>query len=233
MQITEERIVINSNWFSPERDIKRTPGLHLSHVINFIEDNASGKPRKQDLDMMNNYACAGFLWERVLEKVIECDPWQLWEWLFSRAMVDVEDPKIIRPGEQHIKWECPECTGKECKVCGGTGVLRVFMTPDGFHLDDACLEEWKYTSKSVKNGITHPKFKRWLDYQIPVYLKALGLLRCRLRVYFSRGDYTTGEPIWMQYMITYTQDEVDETWEMVRLNAEYMIVNGMVKPHWK
>jgi hypothetical protein len=206
VQITEQRIIIDSRWFSPERDVRRSKGLHLSHVIKFIESRE--KKRDQNNDSLHNYSCAGFLWERVLEKAIDCTPQELWEWLFSRAMVDVQNPSVIRPGEMLLD--------------------GIYMTPDGYNVEDGCLEEWKYTNKSLRGGIEGPKFARWLKWQIPSYLKALRLTVCRLRTYFARGDYTTGEPQWVEYMITYTQQELDEVWDMILLNAAAMRRLGLV-----
>lgn len=210
MQVKEERIVIDSTWFSAEREVSRSKGLHLSHVLDFIEKQ-EGKIRDGGKlsDIGNNYACGGFLWERVLEKLIELDPADLYAWLFGRAMVDVENPQIIRPGE----------------LC----LNGIYMTPDGYNFETEMLEEWKYTTKSPKGGITGPKFKRWVWWQIPCYLMALHLTACRLRVYFSHGDWTTHEPFWIQYDLLYGQQEIDEVWDSVRLHAKYMIDNGLVK----
>lgn len=169
------------------------------------EDRVDGKMP----DSAHAYMSAGFLWERVLEKLTELSPVELWEWLFSRAMVDVHNPNVIRPGEQCVD--------------------GIYMTPDGYNITDGFLEEWKYTTKSLKGGIQGPKFRRWVDYQIPCYLRALGLTSCRLRVYFARGDYTSGQPIWMEYILTYTQQELDEIWDSVVLNAAYMRDHGLVR----
>lgn len=207
-QIESKRIVIDSTWFSAEREISRSKGLHLSHIINFIEDGGVVGKRDQRSDSLNNYAAGGFVWERVLDKLIHYTPEELFEMLFTQAFFEVHNPKVVRPGE----------------IC----LDGIYMTPDGYHIEDECLEEWKYTNKSLNNPITGPKFARWIQYQIPAYLKALNLTTCRLRVYYARGNYTTGEPTFMEYMITYTQQEIDETWDMIKMNAEYMIANGLV-----
>lgn len=239
MQVEEKRIIIDSNWFSAERDVHRTKGLHLSHVIDFIEEQESGKKRDRPdggglSDIGHNYAAGGFLWERVLTRLIEHNPKELWEWLFTQVMNEIDDPDVIRPGEQVYSWECPDCsieTRDECRTCEGTGILSMYMTPDGVNIlgdgTDIYLEEYKFTTKSSKDPITHPKFGRWVRYQIPCYLKVMNLTKCRLRVYFVRGDYTTGEPAWYEYIITFSQTEIDEIWESVVLNAQYMYRHGL------
>ena len=231
MQIEEKRVIIDCTWFSAEREVTRNKGLHLSHVIDFIETAGAPKEKDQRNDSLHNYAAGGFLWERVLDKTIHLPPEELFEWMFTQALFEVDNPKVVRPGELSIPiCDCPNCEGVEgldCPRCNGTGVVKMYMTPDGYNIEDECLEEWKYTNKSARNPITSPKFSRWLQYQIPAYLKALDLTQCRLRVYFARGDYTTGEPMWMEFLLTYTRQEIDEAWEMIRNNAEYIIQNKL------
>ena len=212
MDIIEQQIFIDSNWFSPEREIKRSQCLHLSHVIDFIEAQ-EGMDRGSDgrrIAALHNYGVAGFGWERVLRHLIEESPEELFEWLFTGAFNEVPNPKVVRPGEIILD--------------------GIAMTPDAYHIDDSVLEEYKYTNKSSKGGIEgNPKFRRWLQYQIPSYLKALGLLICRLRVYFARGDYRNQEPEWREAIITYQQHELDEIWDCILLNAQTMRDLDLVK----
>lgn len=246
MEITERTIQFDSRWFSPERDISRTKGLHLSHIIDYIEylegkqDSAQRGPLS---DIGNAYASGGFQWERVLANLIERSPTELWEWLYGRVLSEPDNPKVVRPGEQCMDGgKCPVCDGKGyvverygemgdvCKTCEGTGRILIYLTPDGYHIDDMMLEEWKWTTKSAnqdKNPIRGPKFRRWLSFQIPSYLKALDLLVCRLRVFYARGDYTSGTPIWREYILRYSQTEIDDTWEMITDHAEMMYSEGL------
>ena len=196
-------------------------------------------------DIGNAYAAAGFMWERALANIIERNPTELWEWLYGRVLSEPDNPKVVRPGEQCMDaGKCPICDGRgyvqgrhdelgtACKPCGGTGRILLYMTPDGYHIDDMIMEEWKWTTKSCnpeKNPITGPKFRRWISFQIPSYLKALNLDTCRLRVFYARGDYTTGAPQWREYLIKYTQLELDETWDCVANHAQLMYQEGIVK----
>ena len=230
MQIEEKRIIIDSSWFSVEREVRRSKGIHLSHVLNFIEDQNAATRRDRDgnKDSLHNYAVSGFLWERIIEKVVNLSQAELFEWLFTRALFDVDNPKLIRPGEVNVDiCECPGCAGTGCTKCGNTGRIKLYFTPDMYSIDEELLEEHKWTTRSSNNEITSDKFARWIQYQIPVYLKVLRLLKCRLRVCFSRGDYKSGEPEWREYLITYSQQELDEIFDMVLMNAKYMVDNGL------
>lgn len=243
MEVTEQIVSLDSNWFSAERDVSRSKGLHLSHVIDFIEFLEQKKYREfagGREQALQAYATAGFCWERVIERLVEYNPVELWEWLFGRVLAAPENPKIIRPGEQcMIAGFCPKCEGRghqwakagvpgeKCEPCNGTGHVLIYLTPDGYHIDDILLEEWKYTTKSSNNDIRGPKFRRWIGFQIPCYLKALGLTTCRLRVYFARGNYTDGVPIWKEYLIEYTQQEIDDTWDMIARHALLMREKGI------
>lgn len=242
MQVTETIVQIESNWFSAERDVKRTKGLHLSGVIDYIEflQNKRAAYGEALSQAGNNYAAGGFAWERVLFNVIERSPMELFEWMFGRALAEPTNPLVIRPGEQCMDCgPCPKCNGvgfvneptgalivkpdsPKCSACEDTGRVLVFMTPDGYHIDDMILEEWKYTTKSAKSDIRGPKFKRWLSYQIPSYLKSLDLTACRLRVYFARGDYADVVPMWKEFLLEYSQTEIDEIWDMIMRHAILM-----------
>lgn len=239
MRVTEKRIQIDSTYFSPERDVRRSKGLHLSNVIDFIEWKEGKRDVMPDGKLSqagNAYSAAGFLWERAIANLIERSPTELWEWIYGRTMSEPDNPKVFRPGEcQMDGGECQACKGKGtllepvrlCDVCGGTGRILIFLTPDGINIEDGYLEEYKFTTKSSKNEITGPKFRRWLSFQIPAYLKAVNLTICRLRVYFSRGDYTTGEPFFFEYILSYTQQEIDETWDMIVQHAQIMRREGL------
>src|SRR3990167_971716 len=238
LQITEKRIELDSSWFSAEREITRTEGLHLSHVIDYIEE-CEGKVlnRGEDKTNLHRYSVAGFLWERSLDKLIHLNKWDLWDYVFTQALFEIDNPKVFRPGEQKVDCgECPVCAGGKrletaddlCPACRNCGILYIYATPDGISIPEnaeepLCLEEWKYTSKSSKTGIEHPKFGRWLQFQIPFYLKILGLNTCRLRVYFSRGDYTSGLPEWREFTITYSDMELTEISDMIINNARSLV----------
>jgi len=240
-----KQIHLDSSWFSSERDVTRTKGIHLSHVIDYIEFLQGKRKEVQQgpmSDAGNAFAAGGFAWERILENIIEQKPTDLWDWLYSRALNEPENPLIVRPGEQCMDaGVCPLCKGKgnvykdlaspvtRCTGCKGLGRILIYLTPDGYHIEDMLLEEWKATSKSCRDiDLFGPKFKRWTLYQIPCYLKSLLLNICRLRVYFVRGDYTNGVPQWWEFILHYSQQEIDETWDSISQHAILMVKEGVV-----
>lgn len=243
LRVTEKIIELDSSWFSAEREVKRTKGVHLSHVIDFIEGR---KRESEGLSKAGHaFACAGFLWERALDKLIHLSKEELWEYVFTQALFEIDKPDVFRPGEQCMDGgECPICAGKGtildpvrvCKVCGGVGRIRIYLTPDGISISDldnrnrSFLEEWKCTSKSCDSDIaTSPKFSRWVQWQIPAYLKALLLNTCRLRVYFSKGNYRDiHAPVWKEFILTYSDQEIDETWDSISQHAIIMAKEGLI-----
>ena len=211
--------------------------MHLSQIIDFIELRG-GAPREGLSDTGHSFATGGFLWERVVDRLINSSKEELFEWLFTAALVEIANPEVVRPGEQVIDCgECPACVGtggsgisqKEsaCEACAGTGRLRIYMTPDGYNISDEMLEEWKHTSKSCKYGLDQAKFHRWTKWQIPAYLKSLNLTKCRLRCYFVRGDYTDNTPQWREAILEYSQQEIDETWDSIVQHAVIMVRDGV------
>lgn len=240
MEATSKQIQLDSKWFSPERDVSRTKGLHLSSILDYIEHQEGLRAIRDNNELSpvgHSYATGGFAWERLLGNLVERSPVELWEWMFGRVLAEPSNPKIIRPGEQCLDGgECPTCkgeghiSGSVCVYCAGTGRILIYLTPDGLNLEDldgdglSFLEEWKWTTKSSNGHITGQKFKRWVSYQIPAYLKALRLRTCRLRVYHARGDYSgAGVPVWMEHILKYNQTEIDETWNCISNNARVMV----------
>ena len=230
--------------------MQRTKGIHLSNVIDFIEATDAGRDFIGSTplsDTGKSFAANGFIWEYLQNKLTQLSPTELWEWLFSLAMIEPVNPNVVRPGEQCLDaGPCPNCkegwrNKQVCQTCDGTGRLLVYMTPDGLYIDSEgttdLLEEWKWTTKSCRgmspsyepveasadSPIRGPKFKRWIRWQIPCYLKALGLNTCKLGICFARGDYSSGEPYWYSVILTYSEQEIDETWDCIASNARRMV----------
>lgn len=95
------------------------------------------------------------------------------------------------------------------------------MSPDGINPELVAGEEYKATFKSCRHGIMGeggdplPNFYVWF-VQMMAYGKWLYLDRWLLRVLFICGDYS--RPILPQfhsYDITFTQDEMDNNWQML------------------
>jgi hypothetical protein len=73
--------------FSEEEDVVRSKGLHLSTIIDSIENDAGRSKKRADLTPsdLENYRALGFAWERVLS------------WTLTKI-----NQNVVRPGEQFL-----------------------------------------------------------------------------------------------------------------------------------
>lgn len=97
----------------------------------------------------------------------------------------------------------------------------IILSPDGVNPELIAGEEYKATFKTCRHGITDengqplPAFVVWF-IQMKAYAKWLELLDWLLRVLFICGDYSRPiSPQFHTYKVCFTQDEVDENWEML------------------
>ena len=110
---------------------------------------------------------------------------------------------------------------------GELKVDGIWMSPDGLHLGDAALEEWKLTYKSSRRLEQHGldgAFPRWF-WQMKSYCHALGTRRANLRVFFVNGDYRWlkgGEESDkdMAWRIEFTEREIQDNWRMITRTAK-------------
>lgn len=119
----------------------------------------------------------------------------------------------------------------------------ILMSPDGVSLVDDedyadligfdpgfwILHEFKFTRKSSRDfkeslRLRAKKCLMWL-WQIEAYCYALDTLVAKLHVMFINGDYDRekGHPEYKIYRITFTQDELEENWEMLKSHAQTML----------
>lgn len=108
---------------------------------------------------------------------------------------------IFRPGEQHLD--------------GISG------SPDGVSFRDGkvFLEEYKVTwySMATKKFLVDMPTWRW---QNMAYCKMMGMRDCIFRVFWVNGDYRPPSPAYQAYQVSYSQDEIDQNWEMIVNHAE-------------
>lgn len=108
----------------------------------------------------------------------------------------------------------------------------VFMSPDGVNPALMCGEEYKATFMSSREGITDRydrplrKFEHWF-FQVMGYAKWLEVLDWLFRVLFVNGNYNkSGKledgsvdpdagPVFKTFKVRFTQDEVDENWQLL------------------
>jgi hypothetical protein len=108
----------------------------------------------------------------------------------------------------------------------------IAMSPDGLNPTDCCLEEFKATYMSSRDGfaerveidgvdywVPRDKFLHWV-YQICGYLKVLGINDAILRVLFLAGDYSRPiQPQFKSYRLSFTDEEIESKWQTILLIA--------------
>ena len=121
----------------------------------------------------------------------------LWEGVLRERDFDLLDPSQVYIGEFELD-----------------GIIG---SPDGVDLINEVVYEYKCTWKSPKK---HPieTETRWL-WQVKSYCKMVGYSTVVFRVLYINGDYSPIRPIYHTYHITFTQEELDENWNMVLTNA--------------
>lgn len=99
------------------------------------------------------------------------------------------------------------------------------MRPDGVDMELGEVYEYKCTWKSRRKWQDPERyFWEWLT-QVKAYCHALGLTKARFFVYWVMGDYSyksdSGPEIW-EYLLTFTQAELDSNWQMILQQAAKM-----------
>lgn len=90
----------------------------------------------------------------------------------------------------------------------------ISMSPDGIEeIDgDTRLVEYKVTWRSIKKDPTETP--KWL-MQTKAYCHALGLDTAVFHILYLCGNWKPPSPIYRQYIIWYTQQELQENWDML------------------
>ena len=174
-------------------DQPRSPGLHVSHIIKDIMKEVEPERFKDRTGEEMPWALMemGFVWEEVLSLG-----------LISRYRKSKETI-IYQPGEVMLMMDNTPC----------------YMTPDGYHIEDDCIEEYKFTKSSARREIDEPFFAHWI-MQTMAYCKAMDCTVSRFRVMFVNGDYRESRnPIVRVWNVTFTERELKENWEMLTNHA--------------
>jgi hypothetical protein len=186
--------------------VPRTTGagiIHLSDVIRFIEvqNNTDFKDDGTWDSAMTQEA--GFIWERALE-------------------LAYADRMAVRPGEFI-------CDGITCSPDGIGTDVDIFDPETGEQLihgtGQVCLEEYKFTWKSTvkKEGNLlkeQSPTNNWKYMtQVMSYCHVIGTPICVMRIFHVNGDYRGRRPIPRLCRIVFTQEELDNNWNMILTHA--------------
>ncbi len=111
-----------------------------------------------------------------------------------------------------------------CRI-GEVFLDGITMSPDGVELDgdEAILSEYKVVWASSKRSPVD-NFK-WMC-QVKGYCKALGMTKVRMYILYLNGDWKPPKPQYKCFLITFSQIEIDEGWEMLLNHAR---LKGWVK----
>lgn len=207
-------------------------GLHLSEVIHhFLVHKKGIKLGGYGLldEWAQQRAEQGWVWERLLA-MLAVEQQDIWGLMFQEAW-------------KHRRLEVERLQGRQVMQASLT-LDGIKMTPDGLDVTepDPWLLEDKHTGKSAKKsgfdiitdepipqgskdfrGGFSENFIGWL-LQTSGYAHAWSLklnkpvLRCRLRVFWSQGDYSWREGAGAQgkcYIIKFVEPELIATWRMI------------------
>ncbi len=99
----------------------------------------------------------------------------------------------------------------------------VYGTPDGMSQlvindhDETIVEEWKSTYKSRRtHGVDITTETIWI-WQLMGLCKLMGLRFARLHVLWINGDYRPPSPVYVTYLLEFSQFELDQFWDKVIL----------------
>lgn len=99
----------------------------------------------------------------------------------------------------------------------------IICSPDGECVKDGYIEEYKCTWKSTKKKPW--EIWRWM-VQVKSYCYVMGVNMVMFHVLHVNGDYsffrgnTDGGPEYKQYMILFTDNELQDNWNMIKDHAE-------------
>lgn len=98
--------------------------------------------------------------------------------------------------------------------CDGIGVGPTEWLPD-----EAFIEETKCTEKKLKTGVEFMEDFMWM-HQGRAYCYCYGPRVVKWTIWYYRGDYRGSGPVCMQYVIRFSDKEVEQTWAMLKKNKD-------------
>jgi hypothetical protein len=192
------QIEVDSHLYSDDNQ-QRSPGLHLSQVLDRIESVMIGEKNRSGLGIDVLQACRlfGFGWEGMITR-------------YLNERLHRFEQTVIRPGEVELDGIAMTPDGVIADYSGN---------PEEF-----ALEEWKATWRSPGKGVdVDQKFARWW-WQIKAYCHALQLRRANLRVFFICGRYDARPFVPLPFIefweVEFSELELEENWAMVLNTAK-------------
>jgi hypothetical protein len=220
MKITRTPITLDSGLYSAEWDAVRSPGLHLMHIVERMEEERNeilgirGVNKNASPDELEAYRFGGFMYEHVVAEHIiatECE----------------RNPTgLMRPGEFFWCAQCDVSLGSldpKRERCLSRGHKGIFATPDAVVIDTWRLKEWKFTWKSLRRagGDDDVEYEhvrdgiwRW-PVQTMAYCYLLDMTGADLEAFFVNGDYTDKRPKVMRYSMDFTKRDLQENWSAI------------------
>lgn len=177
----------------------RSPGIHLSDVIKYMRLTIAKEKIRETGS--DNWAMLGFAFENVVEDAL------------VRYFGKAKGREVV--------------SQSECCVDG------IFITPDGYDLSDGSYEEYKATWRSLKKlDDFHKWFWHW-EVQLKGNCYAAGTNKARLVMFFVMGDYSfrppEGGPQLRCREYEFTDEELEENWEMVKRVRDEMVEQGWTR----
>jgi len=176
--------------------VDRTPGLHLSDILEFIELHmgvkyGTGWDRTQVMD-------SGFVWERHLERTIA-------------------EVRCARIGEVELDGILMSPDGLGIDKDGiSTREGKIIVPPSGKPI----LMEYKWTWKS---SINMPWDNwRWMT-QIKSYLKGVNMDIAIMHIAYVNGNNRGSGPQYRLCWMRFEQEELDKNWEMIIRNKNKLL----------
>lgn len=190
--------ILDVGGMSTER-YPRTPGLHESDVIHWIDDKL-GISRKNkspiDTDLWEQAGPIGFLWEDLFSSM-----------LASRAVV----------GKDLIRGLELDCDGILMSPDGVDVVA-----------DDGLGEGWEFKFTWMSSNTLPHDVWRWMA-QIKNYAKATGIMTWNMAVLYCCGTYRPPAPVLVGERITFTAQDIEENWRMMMNAIEPMQAERILK----
>ena len=94
---------------------------------------------------------------------------------------------------------------------------NIIGSPDAIDTASWSVAEFKVTWKSERDFAESQRFREYL-WQVKSYCNMLGMVRCRLIVFFVCGNWRPPIPMAKEYDLLFTPQELAENWLMMQRN---------------